>query len=386
MRLKKYSLPRRWYIFVGLIVVIVAGYQVFVRDHFTVAYNPGEIVAEMANVISSEPEKVLHIPTPDPVRAIYMTSWVASRKDLRNNLVDFIKSSSVNSVVIDVKDYSGTISFKTGDPQIEEVGSEENRIPDIKEFIEELHHEGIYVIARITVFQDPIFATFRPDVAVQDTRGGVWKDNKGLSFIDAGSEVHWEYTVAIAEAAEQVGFDELNFDYIRFPSDGPMKYASYPISGAQGEPVKADVMETFFAYLRSRLADVGVPISADLFGFTTTNYDDLNIGQVLERALPYFDYIAPMVYPSHYPNGYNNFANPAEHPYEVIHIAMTTAAARAIAASSTPAKLRPWIQDFDLGADYGVREVRDQIRATEDAGIPSWMSWDPSNRYTKDAY
>lgn len=377
---------KRLYIYGGIILMVILGYQLFLRDQLTVSYDPNEILTTANEVVAVESDPVEHIEVPNPVRAIYMTSWVASRRDLRSALVDFIRDSSVNSVVIDVKDYSGTISFITGDPEIEAVGSEENRIPDIKEFIDELHSHGIYTIARITVFQDPIFATYRPDLAVQDTRGGVWEDNKGLSFIDAGAQEHWDYTVAIAEASERVGFDELNFDYIRFPSDGPMKYAAYPISGVNGDPLKADVMETFFAYLHSRLKDVGVPTSADLFGFVTTNYGDLNIGQVLERAAPYFDYIAPMVYPSHYPNGYNGFANPANYPYEVIHIAMTTGSERLLAASSTPEKLRPWIQDFDLGADYGVEEVRAQIRASEDAGNGSWMSWAPSNRYTEQAY
>lgn len=377
---------KRLYIYGGILLIVILGYQLFLRENLTVSYNPEDMLGSVDQAVASEPEVVKHVETPDPVRAIYMTSWVASRKDLRSALVDFINDSSVNSVVIDVKDYSGTISFKTGDPDIEVVGGEENRISDLKEFIEELHSHGIYTIARITVFQDPIFAAHRPDLAVQDSRGGVWKDNKGLSFIDAGAEAHWEYTVAISEASERVGFDELNFDYIRFPSDGPMKYAEYPVSGVNGDPVKADVMETFFAYLHSRLSDIGIPISADLFGFVTTNYSDLNIGQVLERAAPYFDYIAPMVYPSHYPNGYNDFANPAEHPYEVINIAMTVGSERLLAASSTPDKLRPWIQDFDLGADYGPDKIRAQIQASEDAGNGSWMSWDPRNVYTKEAY
>ena len=128
-----------------------------------------------------------------------------------------------------------------------------------------------------------------------------------------------------------------------------------------------------------------MPISVDLFGMTTTNSDDLNIGQILEYAAPYVDYIAPMVYPSHYPKTFQGFANPAEHPYEVVKFAMEKGVEKLIAASSTPSKLRPWLQDFDLGATYDASMVRAQIQATYDAGLTSWMLWDAANRYTRDA-
>ena len=176
----------------------------------------------------------------------------------------------------------------------------------------------------------------------------------------------------------------MNFDYIRFPSDGNMKNIAYDYWD-EITP-SAEVMSSFFAYLRRELGDVGVPLSADLFGMTTVNYDDLNIGQVLENAAPYFDYIAPMVYPSHYPTGFAGFKNPAAHPYEIVNQAMTVASARLIAASSTPSKLRPWLQDFDLGANYDAEMVRKQIQAVYDSGLTSWMVWDASNKYTRDAY
>jgi hypothetical protein len=117
----------------------------------------------------------------------------------------------------------------------------------------------------------------------------------------------------------------------------------------------------------------------------TTNTDDLGIGQVLERALPYFDYIAPMVYPSHYPATFLGYKNPAEHPYEVIEYAMGSAVKRLNTASTTPLKLRPWIQDFNLGATYDAEKVRAQIKATYDVGLTSWMLWDPKNQYTRGA-
>ncbi len=386
------------------------------------------------SVVAAPRSAVLHIATPKAVHAIYMTSWVASTKNWRNELVAFVKKSDLNSIVIDVKDYSGYVSFETGDPVIQEVGSEQNRIRDVKEFIDELHKAGIYTIARITVFQDPVFAKKYPELAVQYKSGSVWKDRKGLSYVDPAADKYWEYVVHIAKASEQVGFDELNFDYIRYPSDGNMKDIVFRISQSklaelrtkkaesiaagsvqsvlaasvyeaipQSEPTttpqtkkstavkktptsKEIILTQFFSYLHNALKDVGVPISADVFGMTMNNTDDLNIGQVLEDIAPHFDYIAPMVYPSHYPATFHGFQNPAAHPYEIVRLAMSTGAERLTKASSSPEKLRPWLQDFNLGAVYDAAKVKAQMQAVYDSGLKSWMVWDPANKYTREAY
>ncbi len=330
-----------------------------------------------------EPPRPRHLETPPQVRGVYMTSWVAGTPSLRDRLIDFVENSQINSIVIDVKDYSGKIAFETDDPVITKMESAEKRIPDVRGLIEGLHQNGIYTIARVTVFQDPYMAKRRPDLAMKDTRGGLWKDRKGLAYIDPGAEEYWDYIVHIARVSESVGFDEINFDYIRFPSDGSISTMSSPY--LQGR-AKADVLEGFFIYLRKELADIKVPLSADLFGLTTYNTDDLNIGQVLEKAAPHFDYVAPMVYPSHYANGFNGFKNPAEHPYEVINVSLEKGVLRLKAMGEDPKKLRPWIQDFDLGRAYGVPEIEQQIKAIYDNGLDSWMAWDASNVYTKEAY
>jgi len=330
---------------------------------------------------------VTHISVPEYVRAIYMTSWVAGTVDWRMSLAELVDKTELNSIVIDIKDYSGAISFNIDNAIIDQVGAEENRIPDIKEFIGTLHDMGIYVIGRITVFQDPHYSLQNPNLAVQkESDRSVWKDYKGLSFVDPSAKQFWDYIVELSKVSYGLGFDELNFDYIRFPSDGNMKDIYYPLSETQvaTDPNfgKAKLIRNFFSYLHDSLSETGVVLSADLFGMTTTNKDDLNIGQVLEYAEPYFDYIAPMVYPSHYPKGFNGHDNPNHYPYEVVNYSMKHAVERLIAASSTPDKLRPWLQDFDYGGNYGEAEVRAQIQAVYDAGLTSWMLWDPSNKYT----
>lgn len=333
---------------------------------------------------ATEKETVKHIETPESVKAIYMTSWTASDKSLRQRLVDMIDATELNSIVIDVKDYTGRIAFEVSDPALIETGASEERIVDAGNFIKYLHDKSIYVIGRIAVFQDPYLVQKRPDLAVKKISSGLnWKDYKGLAWLDPCSQEVWDYIINIAKEAEKIGFDEINFDYIRFPSDGNTADAKYAFCDASAS--KAEAIENFFSYLKTNLNDLNLPLSADVFGMVTINTDDLNIGQVLERAEPYFDYIAPMVYPSHYPKGFNNYKNPATVPYEIVKIAMDAASARLIAASSTPYKLRPWLQDFDLGAIYDASMVRKQKQAVYDSGLTSWMLWDASNQYTPGA-
>lgn len=367
------------------------------------------VAAEVASQIgmgsSTQPE-IAHILPPEPVKALYMTSWVAGSKNIRTRLINLLDTTEANAVVIDIKDYTGKIAFKVNDPELQKMNTSENRISDIDELIKELHKKNIYVIGRIAVFQDPALVALRPELAVKRASdGAIWRDRKGISWLDAGEKDVWEYAVKIAEESYARGFDEINFDYIRFPSDGNMKDIAYPASEGKA---KAAVLDSFFAYVASKLRPQRIPISIDVFGMTAVNVDDLGIGQILESALAHFDYVAPMVYPSHFPATWNGLKNPAEHPYEVIKISMTNAVKRAEAtstlvwlpgsqkiASTSPAryvhepvsrlKLRPWLQDFNLGATYTAEKVRAQIQATYDAGLTSWMMWDPNNRYTAEA-
>ncbi|KKS84478.1 MAG: hypothetical protein UV60_C0020G0008 [Parcubacteria group bacterium GW2011_GWA2_43_11] len=373
-----------------------------------------------------------YISTPDAVRAIYMTQCVVGTPTFRADLVKLIDETELNAVIIDIKDYTGKLAFDTDHPELKNSVSDQCGARDIKTFIEMLHSKGIYVMGRITVFQDPYYSLAHPELAVKfaSPAGAVWKDHKGLSFVDVGAKPYWDYIITLSREAHALGFDELNYDYIRYPSDGPMKNIVFEWAGNKEKQV---MLEEFYAYLHKEMKDptkypVGVTppiLSADLFGMVTTNYDDLNIGQVLERALPYFDYVAPMVYPSHYPAGFNGWKNPNTVPYELIKFVMGSAVRRTIASespietlgsspimktvvvpptSSTTAtttkevlsgnytkevydkdKMRPWIQDFDYGGDYDVAEVRAQIQATYDVGLDSWMLWAPSNRYTRGA-
>lgn len=388
-------------IFIGIGVVIVGGY-LFMESRMTSAtYIPKSVQEKLSSAtssstVSTDSSQTTHIKTPSPLKAVYMTACVLSTVDFKQSIVDLIDQTEINAIVIDIKDFSGTISFESDNPKLYGVHHGTGcTAKGVKEFIEELHAKNIYVIGRVTVFQDPVMTKLRPDLAVKRASdGGVWKDNKGISFVDVGAKEHWDYMVELAKESHRLGFDEINFDYVRYPSDGNMKDIAFTHSDGNNKPAE---LEKFFKYLDEQLRDTGLVTSADLFGMTTTNTDDLNIGQVLERALPYFDYIAPMVYPSHYPNNFNGWANPDDYPYELIYFVMKSGADRAEAlknATTTPSnvkarvgkhQLRTWIQDFDYGGDYGPKEVRAQIDASVAAGVPDWMLWAPSNRYTRDA-
>lgn len=370
----------------GIFFIVVLVFFAEVLPEFSPYYYERTVAA--VNKVPVLQDSVTHVKTPYPVKGIYMSQCTAGDKKLRQKLVDLINNSELNSLVIDVKDYAGGLAFLSEEPIFKDKVSKICTIEDLPEFLEELHRAGIYVIARVTVFQDPLMASLNPDIAVKlaSATSTNWKDRKGISYIDPGAEEMWKYILAVARKSYALGFDEINFDYVRFPSDGNMNDIFYPISEkvVEDDPDwgKAYVMKRFFSYLGNELKKEGIPSSVDLFGMTTTNTDDLNIGQVLEDTLPYIDYVSPMVYPSHYPTNFIGIFSPAAKPYEVVKYSMDRAFKR---ASTTAWKMRPWLQDFDLGAIYTADMVRAQIQAVYDAGFDSWLLWDASNSYTPGA-
>lgn len=365
---------------------------------------------------------------PKTIKAVYVTSWSAGNEKKLSYLIDLVKNTELNAMVIDVKDYSGYITYNTELEKLYEYDAVELRTPRLNKLIKRLHDEGIYLIARVTIFQDPRLALARPDLALtSSSTGETWTDYKGIMWMDTASREVWDYNLDIVEEVLNRGFDEANLDYIRFASDGDLDDIIYPAWDEQ--TLKTHVVRDFFKYMRTRLPDA--TLSADLFGYVTLLHDGLGIGQHLEYALPYFDAIAPMVYPSHYLKNFNGYANPAEHPYGVIKYSMDVAyqrirayeaqrltereaeidhlyaaritdsahasTTREMIAAEVPmpriAAMRPWLQDFDLGADYDAEKVRAQIQAAYDAATSSvmdqfadgWMLWNASNWYTKEA-
>lgn len=346
--------------------------------------NKGEATLPADNTPIISPIIVTHIDTPKVVKAVYISAWVAGSLKFRDSIIRMIDETELNAIVIDVKDSTGRVSFDMPVPEIQKEGSIEKRIANIRELTDILHKKNIYIIGRVSVFQDPYMTKKHPEWSVtKKSDGTVWKDRKGLSFLDpAKKEVHY-YIISIAKGAYEEGFDEINFDYIRYPSDGNIKDINYHL--ATGE-TRSDNIEKFFKYLSAEVKkEKNIPISADLFGLTTEATDDMGIGQVWEKAMPYFDFLCPMVYPSHYPSGQAGYKNPALYPYEIINKALIGAIKKSDNIGEDKNKIRPWLQDFDMGTVYTKELIQKEMKAVYDNGLTSWMLWDPANKYTPSA-
>ncbi len=364
--------------------LMTAGYF-FLPNEATTEFDSENLKSEVVNVTQPElekeivPEKIItHTETPENVIGVYFTNWAAGTKSYQDRLDNIINTTDVNTVVIDIKDYTGKIGFKTDNTLINEIGSSEERIRNIEEYFNYLHSKDIYIIGRLAVFQDTHYVEKYPESAVKTLDGKIWRDRKKIPWVEAGNEEYWNYILEIAKEAHKMGFDEINFDYIRFPSDGNMKDISY--AHMEGR-TRREVMKSFYEFLNTNMKEANITHSADLFGLVTTASDDLGIGQYLEDALPYFDYILPMVYPSHFADSWYNIPKPGKEPGKVISLSMAKALERTIAAGYDANKLRPWIQDFDLGATYTEQLVKDQIQASLDLGINSFILWDPAIKY-----
>jgi hypothetical protein len=389
-----------------MVQVLLTGVSFGLKDQGNIYDNLASISQNM--VVVKEPA---YIPPqklanpPEIVRAVYVTGYSAGAGKYLDYLTNLFKTTEINAVVVDIKDYSGLVSYKSKAPNAQKYNLYNNAIPDIDSLVRFFHDQNIYVIGRIAVFEDPSFAKARTDLAIYNksqttdkSRPILWQDSNGLSWVDPASKEVWDYNISLAKDALYHGFDEINFDYVRFPSDGSVKNMSFSVWDEKIP--RQEVIKGFFVYLRSQLS--GDKISADLFGQTTINKDDMGIGQIIENAFENFDYISPMIYPSHYINGFMGFANPAEHPYEVIKYSMDAALARGnnllkqsdnLASLQTTqqrpvAVLRPWLQDFNMGANYDAEMVKKEIKATQDSlgqSYKGYMLWNPSNVYTKDA-
>ncbi|HNW09033.1 MAG TPA: putative glycoside hydrolase [bacterium] len=327
--------------------------------------------------------------TPEKVKGIYLTGNTFASASRRDYLIKLVERTELNAVVIDVKDHRGRLAYDPNSPFLATIPTSSIAMAnnDYKEILETLQAKNIYTIARITNFQDPAAVASFPELALKNQTGSVWQDFKGMVWLDMTNPASWQIPIEQAKDAALIGFDEVQFDYIRFPTDGNIKqiaYANPPVGK------KYHTLAEFYRYLDEQLADLPIPLSVDLFGLTyhhrADSEYDLNIGQRLIDAALYFDYISPMVYPSHYPTGYLGFANPAAHPYEIVNKAMGDGNLIMAQATSSQALSRPWLQDFDLGANYDTNMVRAQIKAADANNTAGWLIWNASNRYTEDAF
>ncbi|MFN0117409.1 MAG: putative glycoside hydrolase [Elusimicrobiota bacterium] len=327
---------------------------------------------------------------PPCVKGIHLTSWVTGSKKLRPRFERLLADTEINTVVIDVKESDGEVYI----PGVKLDGKENfvKAMPDIKEYLQFLKERGIYCIARIAVFHDNRVAKWKPEWAIKSSlpiskavekgyRKDIWVDRKGSAWADPYDKNVWNYNIAIAEKAVALGFQEIQFDYIRFPSDGPTKQCVYSKPHSKANSI--DALAQFLEATHKRMKALNTPFSIDVFGLTGSYDDDMGIGQKMDRMISHVDIISPMMYPSHYYPGEFGLKDPNSSPYETIYRSIKDTKK---VLKNSPVQLRPWLQDFSLGVKYTANHVRDQIEASADQGVGEWLIWNPLCRYTKAAY
>lgn len=326
------------------------------------------------------------------VKGIYLTGWSAGNEAKINHFINLLSRTELNTLVIDVKDDLGRVSYKSEVPLVKEIGaSNSGMINDIQALMKKLKNNNIHTIARIVVFKDPILAGKKPELALLTTSGTVWHDRNNTAWLNPFNEESWTYSINLAKEAVRVGFDEVQFDYVRFPADGKVKNLFYNEPGNNPDLVKP--INAFLIKAKSELNQLGVPVSADIFGIVTTNIGDIEkIGQDLESISMNVDYISPMVYPSHYALGEYKIKKPDLEPYRVVYKSLFTANSRLAKIKDKHAKIRPYLQDFSaswLGRGnfkkYTANDVKEQIKAVYDSGLNEWILWNAGNKYNESA-
>ena len=323
-------------------------------------------------------------PPPSPVRALYVNAWAFGGQRL-GQLLDLAAGTEVNSFVIDVKDDTGYLTYRSEVSTARAIGANTQlRARDIRVRLARLQARGIHPIARIVVAKDPLLAARKPEWAIRHTGGGLWHDRLGFAWVDAFQDSVWIYAAQLAAEAVQLGFAEIQYDYVRFPDEPPSRRATALFAARRPQETTRQGVAEGLAILEQRTRALGVPFTIDVFGLTTSATGDMGIGQVWEDLVSTADAVLPMVYPSHYNRGEYGFAHPNAEPYGVIRRALQDGIRRSQKLGRTTAEIRPYFQAFTLGAPrYDPEHVRAQIRAAEELSVTSWVLWNPRSVYVR---
>jgi len=316
------------------------------------------------------------------VNAIYVNESTAASDELWNTMVGIADRTEVNAVVLDLKDASGSILYASGVPLAQEIGAVKSTF-DVQERLNDLQERDIYAIARIVVFEDPLLAAARPEFAIKDAiTGSAWTTWDGSAWVNPHHREVWQYNIDIAAEAADLGFDEIQLDFVQFASDGDLDLVDYGAEYSTETPV--DAIIGVLSRMHDALEPSGALLAVNVFGFAMWGGDDNDIGQNFAAIAPVVDIVCPMIYPSHFNPGAQGFDIPNNHPYDVILNSLRNGAEMVPEGAD---KLRPWLQDFSYGEgiEYGDTEVAAQIQASKDFGANGWMLWSPSNDYHEGA-
>ena len=339
----------------------------------------------------TQPEEETDTRVPKQVKGIYLSAYIAGTPKLMDNILAEIDKSQVNAVVIDVKNDDGRITFSMDTPVVNEIGACKPYISDVDELIKKLKERDIYVIARVVAFRDPYLAEAKPEWSLKKADGSLYRDNKGLAWVNPYKKEVWDYLIEVGKAAAQAGFDEVQFDYIRFSTEKGMKQVVFDEEDTKGRS-KTDIITEFITYAYEPLKEAGLFVSADVFGAIIGSEQDANsVGQIYYEMAKHLDYICPMIYPSHYADGNFGIEHPDTMPYDTILAALLGSKADLATGSDAVkeenmAVVRPWLQDFTASylehyITYGPEQVKAQIQAVYDAGYEEWIFWDAACTY-----
>ena len=315
-----------------------------------------------------------------PVRALYVNRWKTQSKKRMAEFIAVADSTEINALVLDMKDEFG-LNYKTENPDFAKNAGNSAKVGNIKALLDTLKAHNILPIARIVVFKDSVTARVHPEWTIRKTDGSLWRDHKGIAWVNPYHHELWEYNIGVAEELVKLGFSEIQFDYIRFPEPFPsLPQQVFPDSKGQNKP---EALAAFLKDAKTRINKLGVRSTADVFGLTTTVGGPLEVGQWWEKLSPNVDVVLPMVYPSHYPRGDLGLKVPNAEPYQVIKISISRAHERDEKLGIKDSEhIRPWLQAFSLGKPpYGPAELEAQKKAVYDSGYDGWVLWNGGSSY-----
>jgi hypothetical protein len=335
--------------------------------------------------VQTAPARVAGVKTPPVLRGLYLNAYAAGSKRRLAQLLAIADSTEINAFVIDVKDEKG-MRYRTQLPQQKAIGGEVT-ISNLKALVDTVEAHNVWTIARIVVFKDAMLSQAKPEWSIKDPAGGLWRDKEGNTWVSTWDPNVWEYNIQIAEEVLRAGFDEVQFDYIRFPEPFPsLPKQVHP--NAKGDRTAA--IEQFIAKAKPRIKALGGVLAVDLFGLSPNDPRDVNIGQQWERVISQVDHVLPMVYPSHYlPTHLKGVPTPNRMPYETVFASVGMGVIRAQRlrdAGASAARIIPWLQGFSApwvskNYPYGVEQADAQIRAVYDVGLEDWIFWHPGSKY-----
>ena len=320
------------------------------------------------------------LPAPSAVRALYVNRWASQSRKRMAKLIATADSTEINALVIDMKDEFG-LNYATKNSEFAKNAGTASKISNVTALIYTLKAHKILPIARIVVFKDSVTARVHPDWTIRKSDNSIWRDKKGIAWVNPYHRELWDYNIGVAEELVKLGFGEIQFDYIRFPEPYPsLPKQVFPDSKDLPKPA---ALAEYLKHAKTRLNKLGVRSTADIFGLVTTVGGALEVGQDWEKISPVVDVVLPMVYPSHYPRGSLGVPYPNADPYKIIHIAISRARERDKKLGISEAEhIRPWLQAFTLGKpEYGAEQLREQKRAVYESGYDGWVMWNPGSIY-----